>query len=55
MVDLLKEKAVIQPFAEEPPISPLLSEENQQMNCSPEYVIHILMSELSYNCNLSFF
>ncbi|CAF3246703.1 unnamed protein product [Rotaria socialis] len=36
MVDLLKEKSVINPFAEEPPMSPFLSEENQQMNCSPE-------------------
>ncbi|CAF3776387.1 unnamed protein product [Rotaria sp. Silwood1] len=36
MVDLLKEKTVVNPYAEEPPMSPLLSEENQQMNCSPE-------------------
>ncbi|UJR31552.1 hypothetical protein I4U23_019039 [Adineta vaga] len=36
MVDLLKETDVISPYAEEPPISPLLTEENQQMNCNPE-------------------
>jgi hypothetical protein len=36
MVDLLKEKTVVSPFTEEPPMSPLLSEENQQMNCNPE-------------------
>ncbi|CAF3325615.1 unnamed protein product [Rotaria sp. Silwood2] len=36
MVDLLKEKTVVNSYAEEPPVSPLLSEENQQMNCSPE-------------------
>ncbi|CAF0997730.1 unnamed protein product [Rotaria sordida] len=36
MVDLLKEKSVVTPYAEEPPVSPLLNEENQQMNCSPE-------------------
>ena len=40
-VDLLKEKSVVSPFAEDPPISPLLTEETQQMNCSPEYVILI--------------
>jgi hypothetical protein len=32
---------VVSPFADEPPISPLLNEETQQMNCSPEYVILI--------------
>ncbi|CAF1127607.1 unnamed protein product [Adineta steineri] len=36
IIDLLKEKSVVSPFAEEPPISPLLTEETQQMNCSPE-------------------
>jgi hypothetical protein len=41
MVDLLKEKSVVSAYAEEPPISPLLNEENQQMNCNPEYVIII--------------
>jgi hypothetical protein len=46
MVDLLKEKSVVNAYAEEPPISPLLNEENQQMNCNPEYVIiMILMSQ----------
>lgn len=39
MIDLLKEKNVINTYAEEPPLSPLLGEENQQMNCNPEYVI----------------
>ncbi|CAF4263799.1 unnamed protein product, partial [Adineta steineri] len=36
MVDLLKETDVVSPYAEEPPMSLLLSEENQQMNCNPE-------------------
>ncbi|CAF2797756.1 unnamed protein product [Rotaria sp. Silwood2] len=36
LMDLLKVKSVVSPFAEELPISPLLNEENQQMNCSPE-------------------
>jgi len=35
-VDLLKEKSVISPFAEDPPLSPLLTEDNQQMNCRQE-------------------
>ena len=43
MVDLLKEKRLVSPFAEEPPVSPLLSEENQQMNCSPEYVTDLVL------------
>ena len=42
MIDLLKEKNVVSPYAEEPPLSPLLSEENQQMNCSPEYDTFII-------------
>jgi hypothetical protein len=42
MIDLLKEKNVVSSYAEEPPLSPLLTEENQQMNCSPEYVIILL-------------
>ncbi|CAF1303782.1 unnamed protein product [Adineta ricciae] len=36
VLDLLKETDVISPYAEEPPVSPVLSEENQQMNCNPE-------------------
>ncbi|CAF5082269.1 unnamed protein product [Rotaria sp. Silwood1] len=36
LMDLLKVKSVVSPYAEEIPISPLLNEENQQMNCSPE-------------------
>ncbi|UJR15134.1 hypothetical protein I4U23_002099 [Adineta vaga] len=36
LVDLLKEKTVLSPFADDPPISPLLNEDSQQMNCSPE-------------------
>ncbi len=40
---MLKEKSVVSPFAEDPPVSPLLTEENQQMNCSPEYVLVIDM------------
>jgi hypothetical protein len=43
MVDLLKEKSVVSPYAEEPPISPLLNEESQQLNCSPEYVIIMIL------------
>jgi protein transport protein SEC24 len=49
---LLKEKSVVSPFADEPPISPLLNEETQQMNCSPEYVI--LISILYKSKNLIF-
>lgn len=44
MVDLLKEKTVVSPFTEEPPMSSLLSEENQQMNCNPESVVDALLS-----------
>ncbi|CAF3954917.1 unnamed protein product [Rotaria sordida] len=36
LLDLLKVKTIVSPFTEELPISPLLNEENQQMNCSPE-------------------
>ncbi len=43
VLDLLKEKNLVSAYAEEPPLSPLLTEENQQMNCSPEYVIIIII------------
>ncbi|CAF4515678.1 unnamed protein product, partial [Rotaria magnacalcarata] len=36
LVDLLKIKSVISPFVEEPPMTPLVNEETQQMSCSPE-------------------
>ncbi|CAF4492711.1 unnamed protein product, partial [Rotaria magnacalcarata] len=35
LVDLLKIKSVISPFVEEPPMTPLVNEETQQMSCSP--------------------
>ncbi|CAF1096174.1 unnamed protein product [Didymodactylos carnosus] len=36
MIDLLKAKSVVSNYAEEAPTSPLLSDENQQMNASPD-------------------
>ncbi|CAF1655503.1 unnamed protein product, partial [Adineta ricciae] len=36
IIDLLKEKTVVSPFAEDALISPLLNEDTKQMSCSPE-------------------
>lgn len=36
MVDLLKVKSVVSPFSDDPPLSPLVTEETQLMCCSPE-------------------
>ena len=41
---------MISPFAEEPPVSPLLSEENQEMNCNPEYVNILLLFKSNIDC-----